>query len=257
MATKKRLIFTLLYSDGYFCQSRNFRCQKVGNYDWLFNNYKFSKIAAFLDELIVLNVNPSADSYPSFLNVVKRIVTNVFVPLSIGGGIYSLERAVDCFQNGADKVILNSAVRKNVMVTSKIINHFGSQSVVASIDYKLKEKDAWVYDWEQKKIIHGLDLRSYLNLLQETGFGEILLNSVDKDGTGFGFDIETINEHSKNVVLPLIAMGGAGKSKHFSDIFKSVGIDAAATANLLNFISDAIPFARMNLLEEGIDLAKF
>ena len=126
MATNKRLIFTLLYSDGYFCQSRNFRCQKVGNYDWLFNNYKFSKIAAFLDELIVLNVNPSADSYPSFLNVVKRIVTNVFVPLSIGGGIYSLERAVDCFQNGADKVILNSAVRKNVMDTSKIINHFGT-----------------------------------------------------------------------------------------------------------------------------------
>ena len=154
MATNKRLIFTLLYSDGYFCQSRNFRCQKVGKYDWVFNNYKFSKIAAFLDELIVLNVNPSADSYPSFLNVVKRIVTNVFVPLSIGGGIYSLYRANDCFHNGADKIILNSAIRKNKEAVSQIINHFGTQSVVASVDYKMKEDDAWVYDWKYKKIIH-------------------------------------------------------------------------------------------------------
>ena len=81
MATKKRLIFTLLYSDGYFCQSRNFRCQKVGDFDWLFNNYKFSKITSFLDELVVINVNPIEELYQNFLNVVKHIVENVFIPV--------------------------------------------------------------------------------------------------------------------------------------------------------------------------------
>ena len=84
-----------------------------------------------------------------------------------------------------------------------------------------------------------------------------MLNSVDRDGTGFGFDIETINEFSKNIEVPLIAMGGAGKYEHFSELYKAVDVDAAATANLLNFISDAIPTARLKLLESGIELAQF
>jgi|TARA_B100000315_G_scaffold90850_1_gene83492 cyclase len=257
MATKKRLIFTLLYSDGYFCQSRNFRCQKVGDYDWLFNNYKFSKIAGFLDELIVINVNPIDESYQNFLNIVKRIVENVFIPVTIGGGIINLERAIDCFKNGADKVALNSSVRNNKDIVSQIVNHFGSQSVVASVDYKIINGEAWVYDWNHKKAIQGLDIKSYLNLLIELEFGEILLNSVDKDGTGFGFDIDTFKKVSSNCSQPLIAMGGAGKYEHFIDLYNSVDVDAAATANLLNFISNAIPNARMNLLQEGIKLAKF
>ena len=140
MGTKKRLIFTLLYSDGYFCQSRNFRCQKVGDYDWLFNNYKFSKIAGFLDELIVINVNPKSGSYQSFLNIVKRIVENVFIPVTIGGGIINLKTAINCFQNGADKVALNSSVRNNKKIVTQIVNHFGSQSVVASVDYKINNE---------------------------------------------------------------------------------------------------------------------
>jgi len=255
MATKKRLIFTLLYSDGYFCQSRNFRCQKVGDYDWLFNNYKFSKIAGFLDELIVINVNPVAESYPSFLDIVKRIVENVFIPVAIGGGISSLEKAIDCFHNGADKIVLNSAVRKNREIVSQIINCFGSQSVVASVDYKLNNNKAWVYDWDKKKIIQGSDLISYINLLHEIGFGEVLLNSVDKDGTGFGLDLDTISYISTECKLPLIVMGGAGKFKHFNQVYSNYAADAVATANLLNFIGEALPDVRLRLLYEGINLA--
>ena len=257
MATKKRLIFTLLYSEGYFCQSRNFRCQKVGDFDWLIDNYKFSKITSFLDELFVINVNPIGGLYEDFLRVVKHIVGNVFIPVTIGGGIYSLDRANDCFKNGADKIILNSAIRKNKEAVSQIINHFGTQSVVASVDYKINEEDAWVYDWEYKKIIHELELIPYLNLIQETGFGEILLNSVDRDGTGFGFDIKAIEKISRNCTLPLITMGGAGKYEHFFEIYNLVDVDAVATANLLNFISDAIPTVRLKLLESGVKLAQF
>lgn len=257
MATKKRLIFTLLYSDGYFCQSRNFRCQKVGDYDWLFNNYKFSKIAGFLDELIVINVNPIAESYPCFLDIVKRIVKNVFIPVAIGGGIYSVDKATDCLNSGADKVILNSTIRKDCNTVSAIINRLGSQSVVASIDYKSRDGRHMLYDWETKEIIEGQELGAFVTTCHDLQFGEILINSVEKDGTGFGFDIDIIQEISHHCKLPLIVMGGAGKSNQFSPAFKIPIVDAVATANLLNFLGDSLPQTRMDLLDEEIDLARF
>jgi len=257
MATKKRLIFTLLYSDGYFCQSRNFRCQKVGNYEWLFNNYKFSKITGFLDELIVINVNPIPELYPDFLDVVKCIVENVFIPVAIGGGIYSVDKAIDCLNSGADKIILNSTIRKDSDAVSAIINRLGSQSVVASIDYKSRDGRQMLYDWETKEIIDDQDLGAIITKCHDLSFGEILLNSVQKDGTGFGFDIEIIHKISYLCKLPLIVMGGAGKSDHFSPAFKIPIVDAVATANILNFIGDSIPQTRMNLLDEGVDLARF
>ena len=257
MATKKRLIFTLLYSDGYFCQSRNFRCQKVGDYNWLFNNYKFSKIAGFLDELIVINVNPIVESYSGFLENVKLIVENVFIPVAIGGGIYSVDKATDYLNSGADKVILNSIIRKDCNAVSAIINRLGSQSVVASIDYKSRDGRHLLYDWETKKIIEGQDLGAFVTTCHDLEFGEILLNSVEKDGTGFGFDIDIIQEISHLCKLPLIVMGGAGKSAHFSPVYKIPIVDAVATANLLNFLGDSLPQTRMNLLDEEVDLARF
>jgi cyclase len=257
MATKKRLIFSLLYSDGYFCQSRNFRCQKVGNYDWLFNNYKFSKIAGFLDELIIINVNPIPESYPGFLDIVKRIVENVYIPVAIGGGIYSVDIATDCLNSGADKVILNSTIRKDCNAVSAIINGLGSQSVVASIDYKSRDGQHMLYDWEKKEIIEGQDLGTFITTCHDLEFGEILLNSVEKDGTGFGFDIDIIKEVSNLCKLPLIVMGGAGKSDHFSPAFEIPAVDAVATANLLNFIGDSLPETRIKLLDEEVDLARF
>jgi imidazole glycerol-phosphate synthase subunit HisF len=257
MATKKRLIFALLYFDGYFCQSRNFQCQKVGNIDWLFNNYNFSKIARYLDELVVINVNPTPETHSGFLSVIERIVENVFIPVAIGGGIYNVDNAIQCFNSGADKVILNSAVRKNKEAVSLIVNQFGSQSVVAAIDYKGVGDRALVYDWEQKNIIESLDLKTYVDHVQGLQFGEILLNSVDRDGTGFGLDIATIESISIDCKLPLIVMGGGGKYEHFSQVYKTVEVDAVATANLLNFIGDSLPIARKRLLEQGIDLAKF
>ena len=143
MGTKKRLIFTLLYSDGYFCQSRNFRCQKVGDYNWLFNNYNFINIAKYLDELVIINVTPNIGDYDHFLNNVKEIVNNVFIPVAIGGGIYDLETARRCFNNGADKIILNSSILDNPKDIPILIENYGSQSIVASIDYCNREKNCY------------------------------------------------------------------------------------------------------------------
>lgn len=257
MALKKRLIFTLLYSDGYFCQSRNFRCQKVGNYEWLFNNYKFAKTSSFLDELIIINVSPNSGTYQTFLENVKKIVEKVFIPVAVGGGIYSLERSVECFRNGADKIIINSAIQRQPEIVRQIIDHHGSQSVVASIDYKIINNEPMLFHWDEEMINSELELSAYINNLTNMGFGEILINSVDKDGTGFGLDIDVIQNVSKNCELPLIVMGGAGKFEHFVPVYPIRKVDAVATANLLNFIGDAIPSVREKLIQKGIELSQF
>ena len=257
MSTKKRLIFALLYYDGIFCQSRNFQCQKVGNFEWLFNNYNFSHIAGYLDELVVLNVNPSEESHPKFLKMVERIVDNVFVPVAIGGGIYSVDKALQGLNSGADKVVLNSGIRNDTKTVESIINKLGSQSVVASIDYKSKNDTPMVYNWEEKAVIEGMALIPYVQQCQELGFGEILLNSVEKDGTGFGLDLDVVKEVSGKCKLPLIVMGGAGKYQHFEPAYKIPAVDAVTTANLLNFIGNALPDTRVKLLDTGIDLARF
>lgn len=257
MATKRRLIFSLLYSDGYFCQSRNFRCQKVGDFDWLFNNYNFSKIAEFLDELVLLNVNPKPEYENEFLKTVKKIVKNIFIPVAVGGGINSAGKAITYLNSGADKVILNSLIKKDRKEVSSIISLLGSQSVIASIDYKKVNNNLYVFNWENKNIEDNIKLISFINDCHELQFGEIMLNSVEKDGTGFGLDIDIIKSISAQCKLPLIVMGGAGKCDHFLPAYNISAVDAVVTANLLNFIGDALPDTRISLLDYGVDLARF
>ncbi|WP_103665866.1 HisA/HisF-related TIM barrel protein [Gracilimonas amylolytica] len=257
MSTKKRLIFALLYNEGHFCQSRNFRLQKVGMYDWLFNNYNFSHIAEYLDELVVINVNPSDQNEDDFLAQVKKIVSKVFIPVAIGGGIKNVDNAKKAFNSGADKVILNSLVRESIIDCKKIIDVYGSQSVVGSIDYKTIDNTDYIYDWKYNTINQNIDLQEYIKKCEDLGFGEILINSVNRDGTGFGYDIDSINRIESYCNLPLMVMGGAGSLNHFKPTFKIPNVDACVTANLLNFIGDALQNVRHGLLEEKIDLAKF
>lgn len=256
MSTKKRLIFALLYKDGFYCQSRNFNIQKVGKFDWLFNNYNFTHIAEYLDELIVINVNPTKVNQPEFLEEVKRIINNVFIPTAIGGGIIDVKTADSAFNSGADKVIINSLIREDEKEVKNIVSKYGSQSVIVSIDYK-KDDQKKIFDWKTKDTLNSFTLKNYIQKCENLNIGEILLNSVNKDGTGFGFDIETIKEVASYCKLPLIIMGGAGKADHFSPVYKLPNVDAVVTANLLNFIGEALPNVRNYLLNENINLAKF
>lgn len=257
MSTKKRLIFALLYSDGFYCQSRNFHLQKVGKFDWLFNNYNFSKVAEHLDELVVINVNPRSDNQVGFFEEVKQIINNVFIPIAIGGGISDIKSANMAFNSGADKIILNSLVRENTSEVRKVISEYGSQSVVAAIDYKRMEDEVDIFEWRGRKVLNNTPIKDYVLKCQELGFGEILLNSVNKDGTGFGYDLDIISDVASYCELPLMVMGGAGKYDHFLPVFEIDHVDAAITANLLNFIGDAIADTRTQVMSNGIDLAKF
>ena len=136
---RKRLIFTLLYDNEYFIQSRNFRRQRIGKKEWINKNYNFSYISNFIDELIILDISNKKNT-KKFLNSCKYISDKVFVPMSFGGGINSVEYAEQYFQNGADKVILNSQAFLNKKIINKISDNYGSSSVIISIDVKYKKR---------------------------------------------------------------------------------------------------------------------
>ncbi|MEX0333126.1 HisA/HisF-related TIM barrel protein [Vibrio tubiashii] len=253
---RERLIFALIYNDGAFMQSRNFRLQRVGDINWLERNYKFQRISFSLDELVVLNASRKDKCSIEFSRMVSRLVDDVFMPIAAGGGIRSLRDADRLFESGADKVILNTALHDNPDVVREITDKYGKQSVVACVDYKLDLGTPVVYV-EDGSIAIEDSLENYLLKVQEIGVGEILLNSIDKDGTGFGYDLDTINRVSELVKVPLIIMGGAGNETHLLEGLARKQVSAVATANLFNFIGNGLPNARKSLLNSGMNLARW
>ena len=253
---KKRLIFTLLYNNGYFMLSRNFRLQKVGDLDWIENNYNFKNIAFSIDELIILNVSRNDRNLIEFSKTITKLISNVFVPVAAGGGITSKKYAETLFKSGADKIIINSILNENPILVKDLIREYGSQAVIASVDYKLEEDGMKVYGNNGASLIN-YKLTDYIAYIQNLGVGEVYLNSIQKDGTGQGFSIDIIDPYLSHFKIPVILAGGAGNSMHLIEAAQHPAIDAVATANLFNFIGDALPVSRNDLREAGINLSKF
>jgi len=253
---RKRLIFTLIYSDGYFMQSRNFRLQRVGDIHWLEQNYQFQEIAFSLDELIILNASRQCKDILAFADTVSTLSQNVFIPVAAGGGIRTLEEAEILFHHGADKIVLNSVLHADSLLVKNLINQYGAQSIIASIDYKANANNTEVFiDNGTSKISYSLD--DYISHLESLNVGEIYLNSIDRDGTGFGYDTETIQLIKKKIHTPLIIAGGAGNEKHLINGLEIEDVSAVATANLFNFIDNGLPNARKKIIESKINIASW
>lgn len=253
---RKRIIFTLIYSNGFFTQSRNFRLQRVGDLNWLEKNYKFQKIAFSLDELIVIDASKENRSITEFASMISKLVNDVFIPICAGGGIRSIEDAELLFNNGADKILVNSVLYKNHELVKNIISKYGSQSIVASIDYKKINGINQVLIEDGTEAI-DLTLEEYIEMVQSLDIGELYINSIDRDGTGFGYDFEEIIKYAKKVTKPLIIAGGAGNESHLLEGLKIDSVSAVATANLFNFIGDGLPKAREKMLNSGYSLANW
>ena len=248
---KKRLIFTLLIENSEFVLSRNFSLQKVGDLDWLLKNYNFNNISNFIDELIILNVRNKTSNFDNFCNIIKKISKEIFIPVCAGGGVDSLEKAHKLLRSGADKIIFNSLIyNRNELL--KINKNIGQQSMVISVDLKKINNKFFVFDnnnLNASKKIDFLFKKDISNL-----FGEIYLNSVDKDGTGQGYCLSMINEVREKIKNPIILAGGAGNWHHLLEGLQNEKVSAVATANLLNFIGDGLKNARLNL-HKKFDLA--
>jgi cyclase len=253
---RKRIIFALIYSEGSFMQSRNFRLQKVGNLHWLEKNYQFQNISFALDELILLNASKGNKNLSEFALTLSNLVNDVFIPIAAGGGISSMEDAETLFKSGADKIVLNSMLIQDPSMVKELIKNYGSQSVVASIDCKYNNGTYEVFIKDGTLKI-DFTIEEYVKYLEELGVGEIYLNSIDKDGTGFGYDEALIKSVNRLTSLPLIIAGGAGNESHLEQGLQIENVSAVATANLFNFIGNGLPNARKKILESGQNIANW
>lgn len=235
-------------------QSRNFRLQKVGDINWLEKNYQFQKISFSIDELIILNASRDEKLVAPFANVVSRLSNNVFIPIAVGGGIRKTADVEILFNCGADKIILNYALFNNAEFVDELVKKYGSQSVIASIDYKNINgiNEVLIKDGTQKI---GMTLQNYIRYVESLNIGEIILNSIDKDGTGFGYDFETINAIKDSIKVPLIIAGGAGNERHLLQGLALEQVSAVSTANLFNFLGDSLPNARKKIIDAGMNIA--
>lgn len=253
---RQRIIFSLIYDRGSFTQSRNFRLQKVGDINWLEKNYQFQKISFSLDELVVLDATRGRKDTGGFAAAVTRLVEDVFIPVAAGGGIRSVADASLLFKSGADKIVLNTLLHEDPGAVKEISRIYGAQSIVASVDYKSAQGRREVYVNDGTKKI-PVELSEYLERIQALNIGEIYLNSIDRDGTGFGYDLESIAAAGAKVRVPLIIAGGAGNGRHLSEGLRAANVSAVATANLFNFIGDGLPKARRELIAAGANVAEW
>jgi len=251
---KKRVIFVLLYDRGMFMLSRNFRLQKVGNLNWLQKNYNFAQIAFSIDELVILDVSRGDRNEDTFIDHIRSLATECFVPIAVGGGIRSIEQARRFLHSGADKVVINSLFGIAPEIVTQIASEFGQQCIIASVDTK-HINDGYTVWTENGTKLQEQSLSEWLKRITKLPVGELFLNSIDRDGTGQGYNMDLLDSIPKNISTPVIMLGGAGKFQHLAIALDNVYVDAAATAHLFNFVGDGLEKTRQGLCEKGLDLA--
>ncbi|MDD5597297.1 MAG: HisA/HisF-related TIM barrel protein [Victivallaceae bacterium] len=191
-----------------------------------------------------------------FSQALRSIVDTCFIPIAAGGGIKDEKDAELLMKSGADKLVLNTALMKNISLTKTLIRKYGSQCIIASVDYKEERQASEVFINNGTESIRH-NLAEYLQYLEEQEVGEIYLNSMDRDGTGQGYPVNYLKTIVDKINIPVILAGGAGKYQHFIEALNNLKIDAVATANLFNFIGNGFPEARDKMLNNGIQLAKW
>jgi cyclase len=251
---RKRLIFTLLYSEGSFFLSRNFRLQKVGDLNWLKKNFNFSKIAFCIDELIILNVGRDVDEDKSFIEMIKELTTECFIPVAVGGKIKRLDVAQKYFLAGADKLVINSALFQNEDLVRSLGAKYGSQSIIASVDIFGNDGGDHQILVDCGQTLLSVDVRQALKKIVSFPIGEVLLNSINRDGTGQGYDMNILDLLPRDGLKPVIMSGGVGNSGHLAQGLLDSRVDAVSTANLFNFVGDGFANARKYLIEANFNL---
>ncbi|MCI5604759.1 MAG: imidazole glycerol phosphate synthase subunit HisF [Clostridia bacterium] len=187
------------------------------------------------DELVFLDITASSDARETVTDMVEAVAKQVFIPFTVGGGIRTVEDFRRILNAGADKVAVNSAAIKRPELIREAAEKFGSQCVVCAIDAKRREGGGWDVYLNGGRVNTGIDAVEWAKKAEELGAGEILLTSMDCDGTKAGYDIELTRAISENAKIPVIASGGAGTMEHFLDAFREGKADAVLAASLFHF----------------------
>ena len=204
------------------------------------------------DELVFLDITASIEARQSMLEVIKSTAEQVFIPFTVGGGIRNIEDIRLILRTGADKVSVNTAAVENPSLIEEGSKAFGSQCIVLAIDAKRKDPSSWeVYTYGGRKPT-GIDAVAWAKKGVELGAGEILLTSMDRDGTKDGYDLELTKAIAQAVNAPVIASGGAGNLEHLYEAFSVAGADAALAASIFHYGEYSINQAKEYLKRKGI-----
>lgn len=228
----KRIIPCLDVRDGKVVKGVNFvGIKEVG--DPVECAAEYNKQGA--DEIVFYDITASYEGRGVFLDIVRETAKKVFVPLTVGGGIKSVDDIREILRAGADKVSVNSQAVKNPQLIKEGADIFGSQCICVGIDAKKVSDGKWTVYINGGRIDMQLDLIEWVKRIEQLGAGEICLNSIDADGTKDGFDIDMLKAVCDNVTIPVIASGGAGRIEHFSEVFEKTGATAALAASLFHY----------------------
>ena len=209
------------------------------------------------DELVFLDITASSDNRGTVVDMVRRVAEKVFIPFTVGGGIRTVEDFKILLREGADKISINSSAINTPELISNAADRFGSQCVVVAIDARRREDGSgWNVYKNGGRIDTGLDAIEWAMKADKMGAGEILLTSMDCDGTKAGYDIELTRLISKNVSIPVIASGGAGTKEHFYDALTDGCADAALAASLFHFKELEIMDLKNYLAEKGVSVRR-
>lgn len=187
------------------------------------------------DEIVFYDITASFEGRGVFLDVVRETAKKVFVPLTVGGGIKTVDDIRETLRAGADKVSVNSQAVQNPQLIREGADIFGSQCICVGIDAKKTADHKWTVYINGGRVDMGIDLIDWVKQIEQLGAGEICLNSIDADGTKNGFDIEMLRDVCNACSIPVIASGGAGKIEDFSEVFEKTGATAALAASLFHF----------------------
>ena len=204
------------------------------------------------DELVLLDINASADSRGILTQVVERVAQSIFIPFTVGGGIRTVEDFTAILRAGADKVSVNSSALRNPELIRQAARRFGSQCVVVAMDAKRRPEGSWTLYLNGGRVNTGQDALEWAKEVEALGAGEILLTSMDRDGVKTGYDLELTRAVSEAVGIPVIASGGAGEKAHFYEAFTTGRADAALAASLFHFGELSVPELKRYLEGRGV-----
>lgn len=208
------------------------------------------------DELVFLDITATHENRKTLLDLVNRVARQVNIPFTVGGGISSVQDVSRLLEQGADKISVNSAAFRNPALIDELANEFGSQCVVLAIDTKKESDGEWYVYLNGGRIATGVRCMDWAKEAVDRGTGEILLTSMDHDGTRAGFAIDITARLSRNLPVPVIASGGGGALSHFADVFHEADADAALAASIFHFKEISIPELKDYLVQQNIPVRK-
>ena len=248
---KKRLIPIMLFRNDRLVKSIRFEeFRNVGNPIQMARVYNSRGV----DELVFLDINASREKRGPLVEFIKDILEECFMPLTVGGGIKKLDEINGLLKIGADKISINTAAVENSSFIREAARKFGSSNIVVSIDAKRKPDGNYEIFTHGGHNATGLDAADFAKRVEGLGAGEVLLNSIDKDGMMTGYDIDLMHNISKEISIPVIGCGGAGKPQDFVDCLINGGTSAVAAASIFHFTEYTPDMIKRHMKECGLDV---